>query len=70
MDVVLEYLEFTQLSNSVAGRTLGRRVLEYLEFTQLSNIHHCQWNPEWVLEYLEFTQLSNRGVSYAASGKF
>ena len=38
MPVVLEYLEFTQLSNLLP--CLGRRkvVLEYLEFTQLSNI--------------------------------
>ena len=37
MMAVLEYLEFTQLSNSSAGWITSRQVLEYLEFTQLSN---------------------------------
>ena len=35
--MVLEYLEFTQLSNSLNALALGLAVLEYLEFTQLSN---------------------------------
>ena len=35
--VVLEYLEFTQLSNRLAEYRKRRGVLEYLEFTQLSN---------------------------------
>ena len=56
---VLEYLEFTQLSNPGGGRSCPDRVLEYLEFTQLSN-PPCRFPAmRWVLEYLEFTQLSN-----------
>ena len=34
---VLEYLEFTQLSNPGNLILLSMQVLEYLEFTQLSN---------------------------------
>ena len=35
--IVLEYLEFTQLSNQKDYLTAVELVLEYLEFTQLSN---------------------------------
>ena len=35
---VLEYLEFTQLSNAQGAHTELAGVLEYLEFTQLSNL--------------------------------
>ena len=35
--VVLEYLEFTQLSNFTGSQDNLGAVLEYLEFTQLSN---------------------------------
>ena len=35
---VLEYLEFTQLSNSMRFSLVTLSVLEYLEFTQLSNL--------------------------------
>ena len=35
---VLEYLEFTQLSNTNGIGIVNRVVLEYLEFTQLSNL--------------------------------
>ena len=36
--IVLEYLEFTQLSNQSIDKGKWNEVLEYLEFTQLSNI--------------------------------
>ena len=35
---VLEYLEFTQLSNTDLSVKKRYTVLEYLEFTQLSNL--------------------------------
>ena len=35
--IVLEYLEFTQLSNLAHMQRVRTGVLEYLEFTQLSN---------------------------------
>ena len=57
--LVLEYLEFTQLSNFPPLAQSIITVLEYLEFTQLSNTT-CQCGADCgVLEYLEFTQLSN-----------
>ena len=34
---VLEYLEFTQISNNSCPYSTGILVLEYLEFTQISN---------------------------------
>ena len=37
MNLVLEYLEFTQLSNKFFVELFAFFVLEYLEFTQLSN---------------------------------
>ena len=37
MAFVLEYLEFTQLSNTATAVKTKFIVLEYLEFTQLSN---------------------------------
>ena len=56
---VLEYLEFTQLSNRSKRPGLQSWVLEYLEFTQLSNKEAEMKKIILVLEYLEFTQLSN-----------
>ena len=56
---VLEYLEFTQLSNKIGGGYIRYVVLEYLEFTQLSNDLYLASAFSFVLEYLEFTQLSN-----------
>ena len=56
---VLEYLEFTQLSNRQLLRLRLFLVLEYLEFTQLSNRQWRHLLRLRVLEYLEFTQLSN-----------
>ena len=42
---VLEYLEFTQLSNQKDDEKRGNEVLEYLEFTQLSN--------DYIVNYLK-----------------
>ena len=56
---VLEYLEFTQLSNFSSAFLINSLVLEYLEFTQLSNWTTADNQRIAVLEYLEFTQLSN-----------
>ena len=39
---VLEYLEFTQLSNKFGKQAGLTYVLEYLEFTQLSNLIECK----------------------------
>ena len=57
--LVLEYLEFTQLSNPMEVPFDFASVLEYLEFTQLSNSPDTEGILGHVLEYLEFTQLSN-----------
>ena len=57
--IVLEYLEFTQLSNQLQLPPVVGPVLEYLEFTQLSNSLNALALGLAVLEYLEFTQLSN-----------
>ena len=59
MQKVLEYLEFTQLSNQGREGSNPSCVLEYLEFTQLSNGLLTIKSLPVVLEYLEFTQLSN-----------
>ena len=61
---VLEYLEFTQLSNCVMLIYICFMVLEYLEFTQLSNEISHERMSDNVLEYLEFTQLSNPWVQF------
>ena len=62
VNTVLEYLEFTQLSNCLSFMPLPPFVLEYLEFTQLSNCSRFCSFDIYVLEYLEFTQLSNSEV--------
>ena len=65
---VLEYLEFTQLSNPIAFDMDVQIVLEYLEFTQLSNDSQPTWDSVPVLEYLEFTQLSNSRRTHTSAG--
>ena len=57
---VLEYLEFTQISNDSRITTANTFVLEYLEFTQISNTANVTDLTVTVLEYLQFTQISNK----------